>query len=77
MADDRSVVAEVRCPYCAQAQRVVVVPGWPDVVRCDTEDVPGCDRYFSVEAQVRISTVVYTMRQAVHSSSQEVVDAKA
>ena len=77
MIDDGRVVVNVRCPYCAQAQSILVKPGRPEVVVCDTEDVPGCDRYFSVEAQLRISTVIYTMRQVVHSSSQEVVSAEA
>ena len=71
------ITAWITCPYCGQRQAMALLPGRPDVVLCDTEDVPGCDRYFAVEATLRVSTVVYTMRQVIHSSSQEVPDAEA
>lgn len=40
-------VAEIECPYCGNKQRhTIPSTERPFVVLCDTDDSPGCDRYF-------------------------------
>lgn len=52
----------VKCPYCDQPQRIKVAligHTTPFVYCCETEDVPGCDRYFVVQTHVKVSATTH------------------
>ena len=36
------------CPYCGVRQKHFLKRGGPQIVLCDCENAPGCDRYFAV-----------------------------
>ena len=51
---------QVKCPYCGHEGFYTVKERYgPFVILCDTEDGPGCDRYFVVK--VKFQAIVTTM----------------
>ncbi len=57
----------VNCPYCGVENKIRVddTSQWvrPQVILCDCENVPGCDRYFVVDisqptAEVKTSSIL-------------------
>ncbi len=64
MTTHRSV--SVKCPYCGHHTPVLATLPYtgPEVILCDTEDGPGCDRYFVARVSWRPVVEVWEMRQA-------------
>ena len=60
----------IACPYCGtpQTQSLVVGSPTPQIVLCDCENVPGCDRYFVVAVRVQYnieySAIVNNVKRA-------------
>ena len=51
----------VICPYCGTRQKQWLERGGPQVVLCDCENVPGCDRYFAVTLTMKPVVEYYAL----------------
>ena len=53
------------CPYCGTRQSHYLERKiGPQIVLCDIDDVPGCDRYFAVTLRVVHKIEYYAMNEA-------------
>ena len=57
--------AIVRCPYCHNPNSVNVSSWTPfmQIITCDIEDSPGCDKDFAWNYQITLETKVYEIKQ--------------
>lgn len=51
---------EVRCPYCDNLFRIAVQAG-SQVVICDSDDTPGCDKEFVVKLPTYVTIEVQSL----------------
>ena len=55
----------VICPYCGVRQKAWLERGGPQVVLCDCEDFPGCDRYFAVTVTMKPILEYFALNETV------------
>ena len=68
---EKSFFVKVPCPMCGHINTL-----WLDakdrnsfrVVTCDTENGPGCDRYFAVQFHIKASAIVYNLVETAEAT---------
>ena len=55
--------ARIPCPYCGHINGLVVEDGAMEIISCDVEVGPGCDRYFIYKAQAKPVITTFTVEQ--------------